>query len=76
MVVGGLTGGDRLDTVELVSLDPQNHPVPECLKSLNPFPTRDFLAFGAELQGGTIFTYFAICDNIPLIRFTCGMWRT
>ncbi len=50
MVVGGSATG-FIDTVELVSLDPDNHPIPECLKSLGPFPVINSHASGAELQG-------------------------
>ncbi len=51
MVVGGSTSSGSVDQVELVSLDPDNHPVPECLKNLGPFPVEEYLAAGAELQG-------------------------
>ena len=50
MVVAGLDSGN-VDTVELVSLDPLNHPVPDCLKDLAPYPIRVRGASGAELQG-------------------------
>jgi hypothetical protein len=39
MVVGGFNRADRLDQVELVSLDPLNNIVPTCLRSLNKCPT-------------------------------------
>ena len=36
MVIGGMIEGDaKIDTVELVSLDPAVNPVPECLKNLS-----------------------------------------
>ena len=38
MVVGGYDGNERLDTVELISLDPVNHPVPDCLRQLGELP--------------------------------------
>ena len=40
MVVGGYNYdlGGRLSDVELVSLDPDNNPVPPCLANLNDFP--------------------------------------
>ncbi len=50
MVVGGSDYG-QLNEVELVSLDPENHPVPECLRSLAPYPLSVEAASGAELQG-------------------------
>ena len=43
MVIGGLNG-TYLDDVELVSIDPLLHPVPDCLSRLNPLP---------ELTGGS-----------------------
>ena len=51
MVVGG---AGFLDQVELISLDPENHPVPECLKGLGPYPLEILAASGAEYQGGKI----------------------
>ncbi len=39
MVVGGGTENrDEADTVELISLDPADHPVPSCLRNLSAFP--------------------------------------
>ena len=38
LVVGGFVGG-FLDTVEVISPEPQSHEVPECLKTLGNFPT-------------------------------------
>ena len=44
MVIGGFSNGSYLDDVELVSIDPISHPVPDCLSQLNPLP---------ELTGGS-----------------------
>ncbi len=54
MVVGGFGGGmgQKFDTVELLSLDPENHPVPDCLKSLRSFPEAISSAAGAALVDG------------------------
>ena len=52
MVVGGYVGGE-LDDVELISLDPVNHPVPECLKQLGNFPTSMSSGGGQALKDGT-----------------------
>ena len=40
MVIGGNVDsfGDYFSTVELVSLDPSNNPVPECIKNLADIP--------------------------------------
>ena len=40
MVIGGYTSPTTtfLDDVELVPIDPDLYPVPECLSQLNPFP--------------------------------------
>ena len=37
MVIGGQARDDVTD-VELISLDPNGHPVPKCLKKRNDFP--------------------------------------
>ena len=39
------------DDVELVSLDPINYPVPDCLQNLNPLPVPIFYAGGATGDG-------------------------
>ncbi len=53
MVVGGRDSTGRTDKVELVSLDPGNHPVPECLKQLANYPVALQGAAGASLQFGS-----------------------
>jgi hypothetical protein len=50
LVVGGTQVSDR---VELISLDPASHPVPDCLRNLNPFPTNVHGGAGAVLNSGT-----------------------
>ncbi len=53
MVVGGLDDrGFTLDTVELISLDPANHPVPERPRQLANYPGEIKLAGGAALKDG------------------------
>ena len=50
MAIGGYYydgGSVYLDDVELVSLDPDLHPVPDCLTQLNPLPTPVDLVAGA-----------------------------
>ncbi len=54
MVVGGVADGGELDDVELISLDPVNHPVPDCLKQLGNFPTPIIWGGGAALQNGKL----------------------
>ncbi len=49
-------GGTRryvsnMDTVELVSLDPEHHPVPRCLKQRKPYPLKIHSAVGAWING-------------------------
>ena len=39
LVVCGKTANGWTDTVELVSLDPRNNPVPDRFKELNKFPS-------------------------------------
>ena len=46
MVIGGFNGS-YLDEVELVSIDPVLHPVPECLSQLNPLPALTGASAGA-----------------------------
>ena len=38
MVIGGSNSTDKLGSVELISLDPANNPVPECLHNLASLP--------------------------------------
>ncbi len=52
MVVGGENGGGYLSTVEVVSLDPEFHPVPDCIKNRNDFPYPIYGASGASLKDG------------------------
>ena len=54
MVVGGAGYAGKHDDVGLVSLDPVNHPVPECLKQLGSYPTKMYLGGGAALSGGSL----------------------
>ena len=50
MVIGGYNDGPLTD-VELVSLDPDNNPVPPCLKDLNNFPVEIRGAAGSIGEG-------------------------
>ena len=55
MVVGGVdSDGNLVQENELVSLDPANHPVPECLRNLTQFylPVRQ--GTGGLVYGGRI----------------------
>ena len=55
MAVGGFGSGvGRLDTVELISLDPVSNPVPECLRSLAAFPEAVLSPAGATLEGNRL----------------------
>ncbi len=54
MVVGGYDSRGRIDDVDLVSLDPVNHPVPECLKQLGSYPTDMYSGGGAALSDGSL----------------------
>ncbi len=53
MVVGGYGDNDWIDDVELISLDPVNHPVPECLRRLRNFPAAISAGGGAALKDGS-----------------------
>ena len=52
MVVGGYNDGNYLNDVELVSLDPDNDPVPPCLMNLNDFPV-PFIGAAGSVDEGT-----------------------
>ena len=52
MVVGGFNGTTDSKLVEVISLDPANHPVPECLKRLNDFPVTVYGAAGTMPERG------------------------
>ena len=51
MVVGGYDSSGSLADVELVSLDPDNNPVPPCLTNLNNFPVELEGAAGSVDEG-------------------------
>ena len=53
MVVGGINYDleGSLSDVELVSLDPDNNPVPPCLANLNDFPVEFYSAAGSVDEG-------------------------
>ncbi len=52
MVVGGWNGDAMEQAVQLISLDPINHPVPTCLKMLGPFPVPVMARY--EPAGGAV----------------------
>ncbi len=52
LVVGGWDDHDSSSTVELVSLDPQHHPVPACLKHRSNFPAKWHKAAGYSNSAG------------------------
>ena len=57
MVIGGFNGS-YLDEVELVSIDPVLHPVPECLSQLNPLPALTGASAGAiDYESKSILIY-------------------
>ena len=51
MVVGGLDTKVAFDTTELISLEPQANPVPNCWKAMKPFPPRVGSPIGGILNG-------------------------
>ena len=46
-----VVGGYNLNDVELVSLDPDDNPVPPCLVNLNDFPVDIYYAAGSVDEG-------------------------
>ena len=54
LVVGGQINSGSTDIVDLVSLDPVNHPVPSCLRTRNPYYTDIEEASGAALTRGNL----------------------
>ncbi len=58
MIVGGMFEHlHPFDSVVVVSLDPDNHPVPECAKKVKPFPKKIMKAAAASLTERT-------CQNL------------
>jgi hypothetical protein len=45
MAIGALVKNGNTSDVEIISLDPEKHPLPEQFKKLNPFPN--------NISGGT-----------------------
>ncbi len=75
MVVGGYYSG-RFNTAELISLDPVNHPVPACLKTLAPYPEKINAASGGTLKNG-VYQFHALIhsqDNLLPFRENLGVW--
>ena len=62
LVIGGYDGTTQLAEAELVTLDPDNNPVPPCLDSLQDFPVGLYAAAGAVDEAGNPF----ICGGIFL----------
>ncbi len=54
MVGGTSSDNDFLDNVELISLDPLSHPVPECLRQLENYPVGMRRGGGATLNGDLV----------------------
>ena len=55
LVVGGRRSGSQfLNEVDLVSLDPHNYPVPDCLKRRGAFPAAHTEAVGQSLTKGIL----------------------
>jgi hypothetical protein len=52
LVVGGVADSGASSVVEVVSLDPETNPVPNCLEELNSFPTILSQGAGAVLGSG------------------------
>ncbi len=50
MVVGGYRQGS-IKTTELISLDPEAHPVPDCMKTLKSYPYPVTSASGGVVRG-------------------------
>ncbi len=50
MVVGGATTNET----ELISLEPESHPVPSCLRNLQPYPYMVRNAVGGAVAGGMV----------------------
>ncbi len=60
MVVGGVDNftSRPVDTAELISVDPVENPVPECLRSLSSYPGAIFAAVGGVLNNGINHSFF------------------
>jgi hypothetical protein len=76
IVIGGITeNGDISRAVDLVSLDPINHPVPARLQNLARFPTDVFDSAGGLLNQVTIIglSASAFSQRIGFFRMQCVM---
>ena len=74
MVVGG-NNGVNLNNIELISLDPANHPVPDCLKQPAGYPRAMFKAGGAALQDGSLEMMVQRLKQIQHVcRSACCVW--
>ena len=63
LAVGGMTstlslGSNRYSTVELISLDEVNHPVPACLRFPKVYPNVTGGPVGAPINGGNVYIQF------------------
>jgi hypothetical protein len=52
VIVGGLSANGTTDDVEVISLDPENNPVPTKLQKLNKFPQKIYGGGGGLLKPG------------------------
>ncbi len=51
-MVGGGPSKFKTETVEVISLDPTRHPVPDCLKNRASLPSKTMSGMGGVLPGG------------------------
>ncbi len=57
MVLTGHHGNSYKDGAEILSLDEENHPVPQCLRSIKPFPQKLEGSVGESVQDGIVVMY-------------------
>ena len=74
MVIGGHGDNGDFSTVELVSLDPVNNPVPECLTDLTEIPaTSGIAAASVGMSGGKTVDRVYYCMN-GFINYQFSSW--
>ena len=57
VVAGGFDSVNVLADVEVISLDPVYHPVPDCLRTLQPLPVETYSPSGGVNQGTSYLSF-------------------
>jgi hypothetical protein len=71
-----VVGGKTTNKVELVSMDSEAKPIPECLQHLREFPSFVYQAAGAALLPGKISAVLFCFLKDEIINSHFSRWRT